>query len=296
MATDNNLPVKTFHKASYTAISTSNPALSQAGRTVVVTGSSGGIGLAIARGFAEAQASTVILTGRTATTLSAAASALAAEFPKTRIVHRLLDISDIEAVDAFWDSLDAQDTLVDVLVLSAARVSMPMPIVKLGHREARADFEVNVGSNATFADRFYNQAKRNTEQKLFLVNLSTLIIHDINYAAHFPNYSASKAAGTMLLQNMSYGVFDSDMQIVSFHPGAIFTPGASKAGFTEDSLPYDNESLPGHFAVWAASDDASFLHGRFVWASWDVEELKSAETRERISNDASYLRIGVNGL
>lgn len=58
----------------------------------------------------------------------------------------------------------------------------------------------------------------------------------------------------------------------------------------------DAESLPGHFAVWAASDQASFLHGRFVWASWDVNELQSGQARQRIDNDAAYLRLGVHGL
>lgn len=33
--------------------------------------------------------------------------------------------------------------------------------------------------------------------------------------------------------------------------------------------------LPAHFAVWAASPEARFLNGKFVWAHWDVEELKA---------------------
>lgn len=33
--------------------------------------------------------------------------------------------------------------------------------------------------------------------------------------------------------------------------------------------------LPANFAVWAASPEAKFLHGKFVWANWDVEELKA---------------------
>ncbi len=170
MAVDTTFPVKTTHKASYESISPSLKELSQAGRTILVTGSSGGIGLAIVRGFAEAHASTVILTGRTVETLSAVASKLAADFPKTKFVPKALDVANIDAIDAFWDELEAQNTTVDVLVLSAARVSTPMPIVKLGHRETRADFQVNVGSNAAFADRFYSQSKRDAGKKLVSVN------------------------------------------------------------------------------------------------------------------------------
>lgn len=55
-------------------------------------------------------------------------------------------------------------------------------------------------------------------------------------------------------------------------------------------------SLPSSVAVWAASDEAAFLHGRFIWSAWDVEELQSGQLRERIENDEQFLRIGVHGI
>jgi hypothetical protein len=48
--------------------------------------------------------------------------------------------------------------------------------------------------------------------------------------------------------------------------------------------------------VWAASDEAQFLHGRFVWAAWDVDELKQGEVAERIQNEPHFLKVGVPGL
>lgn len=55
-------------------------------------------------------------------------------------------------------------------------------------------------------------------------------------------------------------------------------------------------SLPGAFAVWCASGEAAFLHGRFVWSAWDVDELKSGPIRDRLDKDGQFLRIGVYGL
>jgi hypothetical protein len=42
--------------------------------------------------------------------------------------------------------------------------------------------------------------------------------------------------------------------------------------------------------VWAASDEADFLKGRFVWAIWDAEEL--IKRQDEIAREA-ILRIGL---
>lgn len=56
------------------------------------------------------------------------------------------------------------------------------------------------------------------------------------------------------------------------------------------------ENLPGGFAVWAASAEAQFLHGRFVWSTWDVNDLMSGELRDQIESDQWLLKVGVRGL
>lgn len=38
------------------------------------------------------------------------------------------------------------------------------------------------------------------------------------------------------------------------------------------------------------------MHGRFLWAKWDVTELKEAELRERLEKDDTFLRVGVVGI
>lgn len=66
----------------------------------------------------------------------------------------------------------------------------------------------------------------------------------------------------------------------------------------EYSLIFDNisEDLPGYFAVWAASEEAKFLHGRFVWAKWDVTELRKGPLRDMIDADPEFLQVGVKGM
>ena len=56
------------------------------------------------------------------------------------------------------------------------------------------------------------------------------------------------------------------------------------------------DRMTGAFAVWAASKEAAFLHGRTVWASWDVEELATGDLRKRLDEDFYFLRGGIGGL
>jgi hypothetical protein len=50
--------------------------------------------------------------------------------------------------------------------------------------------------------------------------------------------------------------------------------------------------LPASFAVWASTKSAAFLHGRFVWANWDMDELM---TRKEEFEDHGFLRVGLQG-
>ncbi len=51
--------------------------------------------------------------------------------------------------------------------------------------------------------------------------------------------------------------------------------------------------MAGSFAVWAASPEADFLNGRFVWAHWDVGALK-AKKDEILANPQLFI-IGLSG-
>jgi hypothetical protein len=51
-------------------------------------------------------------------------------------------------------------------------------------------------------------------------------------------------------------------------------------------------SLPAAFAVWATTKQASFLHGRFTWANWDVDEMIS--WKEKFA-DPGFLKLGLQG-
>ena len=80
-----------------------------------------------------------------------------------------------------------------------------------------------------------------------------------------------------------------EIRIMSMHPGAIETEMNVKSGMP---LSRDDMSLPSSFAVWLAAPGNDFVHGRFLYAHWDVEELK-AMADEIKEKDELY--IGLTG-
>ncbi|KAJ4321011.1 hypothetical protein N0V84_005592 [Fusarium piperis] len=288
---------KTSHKASYPAISPSKPSLSQAGKTVLITGGSGGIGFAIARAFGKAGAEKVIIVGRADAKVGSAAEQLNEQNQGSGTVFegRACQLDDSESIDMLWDKFETDGIKIDVIVLNAAMTGQFGPIESLGWKKVWKEFEVNVRSYHQFCDRLHQNAQ-SQGGKRYIVNVSTSAIHDFPAASYAPSYSLTKNSAALLLQQIAREWKVSDIQIVSFHPGALLTPGATSLGLDETSLPWDDISLPASVAVWAASEEAAFLHGRFIWAPWDVEELASGEIRERLESDEKFLRIGVHGL
>jgi hypothetical protein len=158
------------HREPYAAISPSRAQLSQKGKVVLVTGSSGGIGFAIARAFGKASAAKVILTGRHQGPLDTAVATLSKESPQTTFIARLNDASDIASVEDLWKQFDAEGLVVDVLVLNVARVQPTHgSILEIGYKEVLADLATNANSIAAFVDFFYHQSKRDTSKKLVCI-------------------------------------------------------------------------------------------------------------------------------
>ncbi|KAF5389034.1 hypothetical protein D9757_005013 [Collybiopsis confluens] len=299
----------TYHRTSYPAISPSQPALSQAGRTILITGGGGGIGFEIARSFAKASASRVIIVGRRAAFLNEAVSNLQQEFGAkgvTEFIARQGDIGDDASISSLWEYLHSQGIFVNVLVLNAAFFGPNgAETLLLDKDEIMQAFQVNVGGNFLMTTKFVHQTLRPSipaaDHQLYLINVSTAQIHTYPTSGSLNTYGTSKAAWMAMLGRIADQSKVDELQIISYHPGALYSEGASRY-VPKDLLNWDDMSLPADYAVWAASSEASWLHGRFVWAHWDVDELRAAatdvtnEVGKQMKDEEGYLKIGVLGL
>ncbi|CAK7244594.1 MAG: hypothetical protein STHCBS139747_006138 [Sporothrix thermara] len=285
----------------YPAIDPKRAELSQAGRTVLITGGGTNIGKAIAEAFGIAHAKKVIIVSRNKAVLDEAAADLAAKAASinspTTYVSRAVDQADNAAVVALWDSLAAEGTVIDVLVLNAALFSDPKPLHELPIDDLWAEFEVNVKGPLHLVQKFRAQEGFKNSPKAIL-NVTTSAIHMSQnaIARGRPSYMVSKGAATHAFQLMADTVPADECQIISFHPGMLYGPGWTAFGITKDMLPFDDLDLPGSFAVWATSPEARFMHGRYALVNWDVTELASGVNRKNLEADPEYLRLAMVGL
>ena len=159
---------KTLRKASYPTIDPARPELSQAGKTILITGGATGIGYSTARAFAQAGAATIILSSRRVLTVADAASRLATEFAAQRlkVLGIPCDVAKTAEVDALWAGLEGSGIVVDVCVLNAGVSSTMTPMLDYTMDYVWEQFETNVKGPIYMSKKFYYQKGRDASRRL----------------------------------------------------------------------------------------------------------------------------------
>lgn len=263
------------------------------GKTVLVTGSGTGIGRAIAQSFAQAGATHVILVARRTEKLEATKMLIVHESPDCKVtVVGGIDVSEQQSVDKIFESLVSSADIPDVLVANAA-ISTLAKIADSDPTSWWRAFEVNTFGSYLLA-RAYIRAVRATSKK------GGLIINVSSNASWgglpgMSSYTGSKMALNKLTEYIDLEERSApdgiSIRCVALHPGGVVeTEMASSALDPDSPLPehvrrmmIDKPALPGGTAVYLSTPRAKFLMGRFVSATWDLEELE--KLRERVADE-----------
>ncbi|CAO2658161.1 Nn.00g074210.m01.CDS01 [Neocucurbitaria sp. VM-36] len=290
-------PTKKFHKKAYPFIDPSRPELSAKGKTVVITGGGTGIGAGTAKCFAKAGASRIAILGRREQPLLDTKANINAESPGVEVLAIPTDVTKTSEVDAAFAKIGGK---IDILVSNAAVIGKMGNIVDITTEEFLSGIVINLQGNVNVTKAFLNYAPK----EAVIIETNSAAAH-MDIAGGFATYNVAKMATARFYTSLA--IEHPELFIFSVQPGAVDTEMSRRAGYKEKKegeehewngegadalLTYDDVSLPASFFVWLASPEARFLKGKYLWANWDVDELKA---RAKEIESSPLLSIGLNG-
>lgn len=201
------------------------------GIRAIVTGASGGIGLATARALAEAGASAVGLMARNREKLDAAVAELSPGEHACRIIPLVADVRDAEALTAcFADFINEAEGL-DVLVNNAG-VLLDGPVFSFSFkgigRYSLDDWQTTVDTNLKgvfLCSQLAAEHMFRKRSKGVIVNISSYSRQGrVGQAA----YSASKGGVASMTLTLAQELIPYGIRCVAIAPGLVDTPMAEK--------------------------------------------------------------------
>jgi len=239
------------------------------GRSAIVTGGNGGIGLGMARALLAAGARVAIWGSNADKTLRAKAT-LAAGCGESERVHAFVcDVGDEAQVDAtFAASVDALGGRVDACFANAGVGGRGTPMVEMSLEEFRRVQRVNVeGVFLTFRAAARHMIDSGSGGAL----VATASTAALEGAARNSHYGASKGAVTSYVRALAVELARHRIRVNSILPGWIVTEMTERAVSSEK---FANAVLPriparrwgniddfGGIAVYLASDAAAYTTG-----------------------------------
>jgi NAD(P)-dependent dehydrogenase (short-subunit alcohol dehydrogenase family) len=110
---------------------------------IVITGSTCGIGLGLARGFLQ-RGSSVFVSGREGETVTSIEASLAREFDLARICGIPCNVRDPEQIEELWSRAAARYGTIDIWVNNAGFANHPAPVWELDPAQVHGTIETNL--------------------------------------------------------------------------------------------------------------------------------------------------------
>jgi gluconate 5-dehydrogenase len=242
------------------------------GRIALITGSSAGIGLALARGLGQAGA-TLVLNGRDGARLEAAVAALRAE--GLSVHASAFDVTDVAATEAAVAAIEADVGAVDILVNNAG-------MTRRGafHELAVADWQAVLRTNVDSLFIVGQAVARRMVPRGRGRIINTCSVMSELGRPGTSAYTASKGAVKMLTKNMAIDLGPHGINVNGIGPGYFKTDLTAALAADEKFNAWlinrtpnkrwgNVEDLAGA-AVFLASDASRFVNGHILYVDGGV--------------------------
>ena len=242
----------------------SNDAFDLGGKTAIITGSTRGIGLAIAEQLGHAGASCVI-SSEDPVAVDATVTRLKAS--GLSVAGQLCDVTDADALGALVDTAAQEFGGLDVLVCNAGITGESGPITDVDRDDYARVFDVDLHSVVTLANLAYPHLKGRDGGSIVLVSSIAALRGNASINA----YALAKAGVAQLARNLAVQWGPDNIRTNAISPGLIRTeisePLLNDNEFTERRMQMTPLRRPGkvgeiaagvHFLASAAS---SFVTG-----------------------------------
>jgi len=238
-------------------------------KVVIVTGAAGGIGRALAGGFAAAGAS-VIAVDRDEATVSGIASTLTDQ--GLDVTAEALDVTDRAGVERVLDAVLSSTGRLDVLVNNAG-VKSDQSILADHTDVWDRTIDINVGSVLTLSRLAINKFMRNNGGSVINIGSSVSSRAAVfNYQAGGADYCLSKAMVHSITQLLAYEAAPHGVTVNAIAPGIVDTPMHGRPREETEArhagkIPMNRIGQPEDFvgpALFLASRGASYITGQIL--------------------------------
>ena len=239
------------------------------GKVAVVTGSSRGIGKAIAEALADNGAS-VVISSRKQDACEAVASAINAKHGEGKAIALAASISDKEALRRLVDGTMAELGRIDVLVCNAASNPYYGPMGGISDEAFRKILDNNVLSNHWLVQMVGPQMIERGEGSIIIVSS----IGGMTSSTMIGAYNISKAADFQLARNLAAEFGPHGVRVNCIAPGLVRTDFARALWENPETLKAVTRGTPmrrigepheiAGAAVFLAAPASSFMTGQAV--------------------------------
>ena len=188
------------------------------GKRALVTGSTAGIGYAIAAGLA-AEGTSVIVNGRTTQRVDEAVARLRAAYPEASVVGFAADVGTAAGVDVLRRAADS----IDILVNNTG-IFEPKPFLEIPDADWTRFFEINVMSGVRLTRAYLpGMLERKWGRVIFISSESGLQI-----PAEMIHYGVTKTAQLAVARGIAESIPASGVTVNTVLPGPTRSEGVSE--------------------------------------------------------------------